>query len=56
MKKRIIDDLRSDDRLKLKALYHLNRKEFLAFGKRYQLRADDLLDIYQEAARHQLHG
>ena len=49
MKKRIIDDLRSDDRLKLKALYHLNRKEYLMFGKRYQLREDDLLDIYQEA-------
>ena len=49
MKKRYIDDLRSDDRLKLKTLYHLHRNEMLMFGKKYQLSEDDLLDIYQDA-------
>ena len=44
-----IEDLRSDDRLKLKALYNRYRAEFLGFGKRFNLDQDALADVYQEA-------
>ncbi len=49
MDKDAIADLKPDDRLKLKALYHEYREAFLGFGQRYQLDKDALVDIYQEA-------
>ena len=44
-----LKDLKSNDRLKLKALYNLYRGEFLNFGRRYNLDQDTLSDVYQEA-------
>ena len=49
MEKDAITDLKSDDRLKLKALYNKYRSPFMGFGKRYQLDNAALADIYQEA-------
>ncbi|WP_373517932.1 RNA polymerase sigma factor [Pricia sp.] len=49
MDNQAVEDLRSDDRLKLKALYNQYRAEFLGFGKRYNLDQDALADVYQEA-------
>ncbi|MBT8183905.1 MAG: sigma-70 family RNA polymerase sigma factor [Eudoraea sp.] len=49
MDKDAITDLKSDDRLKLKALYNAYRAPFMGFGKRYHLDAATLADIYQEA-------
>lgn len=49
MDNQAVEDLRSDDRLKLKALYNQYRAEFLGFGKRYSLDQDALADVYQEA-------
>lgn len=49
MDKDALADLKSDDRLKLKALYNKYRVSFLGFGKKYRMDADDLADIYQEA-------
>ena len=49
MDNQAVEDLRSDDRLKIKALYNAYRAEFLGFGKRYKLDQDALADIYQEA-------
>jgi RNA polymerase sigma factor (sigma-70 family) len=49
MDKEAISDLKSDDRLKLKALYNKYRAEFLGFGQRYHLDKDALADVYQEA-------
>ncbi len=49
MDKEAIADLKSDDRLKLKALYNKYRAAFLGFGQRYHLDKDALADIYQEA-------
>jgi len=44
-----IENLRSDDRLKFKALYNQHKAEFLHFGRRYNLDQDALADVYQEA-------
>ena len=49
MEKRIIDELKSDQKLKIKSLYFQYRDEFLNFSKKYHLRQEDLVDIYQEA-------
>lgn len=49
MDKEAVKDLKSDDRLKIKALYNRYRAEFLGFGKRYNLNQDALADVYQEA-------
>lgn len=49
MDKEALADLKSDDRLKLKAIYNRYRAEFLGFGQRYHLDKDALADIYQEA-------
>ena len=49
MEKHIIDTLQSHDRLKIKTLYSKHRTEFLNFSKKYQIRKEDLVDIYQEA-------
>jgi RNA polymerase sigma factor (sigma-70 family) len=49
MDKDAITDLKSDDRLKLKALYNKYRAPFMGFGKRYRMDTDALADIYQEA-------
>ncbi|MDO6761472.1 sigma-70 family RNA polymerase sigma factor [Tamlana sp. 2_MG-2023] len=49
MDKNAVQDLQSEDRLKLKAIYNEYRTEFLNFGKRYNLNEDDLSDVYQEA-------
>ncbi len=49
MDNQAVEDLRSDDRLKLKALYNQYRAEFLGFGKRYKLDQEALADVYQEA-------
>ncbi len=45
-----IEDLLSEDRLKLKNLYYQFRSGFIGFGKKhYRLEETDLNDIYQEA-------
>ncbi|GAB1858218.1 hypothetical protein MHTCC0001_30550 [Flavobacteriaceae bacterium MHTCC 0001] len=44
-----INHLKSDDRLKLKALYDLHRNAFFGFGKGYGIDESTLADIYQEA-------
>ena len=49
MDKKTITDLKSDDRLKLKALYNEYRASFLGFGKGFHLDEDALSDVYQEA-------
>lgn len=49
MDNQVVEDLKSDDRLKLKALYNQYRAEFLGFGKRYNLDQEALADVYQEA-------
>lgn len=49
MDKETIADLKSDDRLKLKALYNEYRASFLGFGKGFRLDEDALSDVYQEA-------
>lgn len=49
MDKEIITVLKSDDRLKIKALYNEYRSPFLGFGKGYNLDEDALSDVYQEA-------
>lgn len=49
MDKDAIADLKSDDPLKLKALYNEYRAPFMGFGKRYQLDGASMADIYQEA-------
>lgn len=49
MDKEAVKDLKSDKRLKIKALYNRYRAEFLGFGKRYKLDDDTLADVYQEA-------
>lgn len=49
MDKQEVEILRSDDRLRLKAMYNSYRAEFLGFGKRYNLDQDALADVYQEA-------
>lgn len=49
MDKDVIEDLRSDDRLKFKTLYNQHKEEFLNFGRRYNLDQDALADVYQEA-------
>ncbi len=49
MDKKIITVLKSDDRLKLKALYNEYRVPFLGFGKGFHLDEDALSDVYQEA-------
>jgi len=49
MDKDAIADLKSDDPLKLKALYNKYRAPFMGFAKRYHLDAASLADIYQEA-------
>mgnify|MGYP001816558644 CR=1 FL=1 len=48
MDKEIITILKSDDRLKIKALYNEFRSPFLGFGKGFHLDADALSDVYQE--------
>ncbi|HMB63075.1 MAG TPA: RNA polymerase sigma factor [Eudoraea sp.] len=49
MDQHTLNELISDDRLKLKALYNKYRAEFLGFGKRYGLDKEVLADVYQEA-------
>ena len=49
MDKNTITDLKSEDRLKLKALYNEYRASFLGFGKGFHLDEDALSDVYQEA-------
>lgn len=49
MDKDAIADLKSDDRLKLKALYNKFRAPFMGFGQRYHLDSSALAEIYQEA-------
>ncbi len=49
MDKEEVEILKSDDRLRLKAMYNGYRAEFLGFGKRYGLDQDALADVYQEA-------
>lgn len=49
MDKEIITDLKSEDRLKIKALYNEYRASFLGFGKGFHLDEDALSDVYQEA-------
>ena len=44
-----LTDLKSDDRLKIKAIYNRYRGEFIGFGKRYNLDQDRLADAYQDA-------
>ena len=60
MDKNDVQDLQSEDRLKLKAIYNQYRAEFLGFGRRYNLDQDALSDVYQEAflalRKRALHG
>ena len=44
-----VEDLKSDDRLKLKALYNNYRDAFLHFGKGLGASEQTVLDIYQNA-------
>ena len=49
MDKAIIETLKNNDRLKLKALYNEHRNAFFGFAKKYGLSETELADVYQEA-------
>ncbi len=49
MDKAIIETLKSNDRLKLKALYNEHRSPFFGFARKYGLPEAELADVYQEA-------
>ena len=44
-----IAQIKNGDHAAIKTLYLANKKPFMLFAARYQMDADDLLDIYQDA-------
>ena len=44
-----VEQLKSNDRLQLKALYNMYRSAFFSFGKTYGIDEASLSDVYQEA-------